>query len=252
MWLASEYFREAKKTTYDSFLASYRQLATPANRATALAQFNAYGNAQKTANADGFDDFATLDDAGFTRLEGYLIKMTLTVGEHQIETAGICGQQLWFDQARALWVPASSRAFSNFMIDTTDMTDMLSNQEWASISTADRTFSQPLPATKVFNTMLVNELQVELGMEAAYVAREKDLEAKLVTDPNNAALKEQLEGARFVWGEYKASMKVLAQMKGANIIDKLKKAGAPSNIKWTTPSDSKGNIALKILADRDS
>ena len=35
-----------------------------------------------------------------------------------------------------------------------------------------------------------------------------------------------------------------------DIIRRLKRAGAPSNIVWGAPPDSKGNIALKILADK--
>jgi len=98
-------------------------------------------------------------------------------------------------------VPDSNRAFSNFMIDTFDMADMMSAHEW-SRSGSERTFKEPLPATKVFNTVLVNELQIELGSEAAYVARLKDLEAKLAASPNDATLKAQHDGAKFVWNEY--------------------------------------------------
>lgn len=231
------------KTTYDSFLNSYRSLSTAANRANAIAQFAAYAQSENET---------PLDDAGWTRLGGYLEKMTLSNGERMIETAGIAARQLWFDQARALWVPGSSRAFSNFMIDTTDFTDMLSNEEWTSIPEAERTFAQPLPATKVFNSVLVNELQIELGMEAAYVARLKDLTEKVAANPNDAALREQLAGAKFVWEQYTGAMKVLSELKGANILDRLKRAGAPNNIRWSAPPDSKGNMALKILADRDS
>ncbi|HUS31099.1 MAG TPA: hypothetical protein VMZ53_21460, partial [Kofleriaceae bacterium] len=181
----------------------------------------------------------------------YLEKMTLTTGERMIETAGIAAQQLWFDQARMMWVPGSSRAFSNFMIDTTDMTDMMTHEEWLSIPETERSFAQPLPAAKIFNTVFVNELQIELGMEKAYVERLKTLEAQLAMSPNDANVKAQLEGAKFVWAQYTGAMKVLTELKGANVIDRLKRAGAPSGITWTAPSDSKGNIALKILADRD-
>ena len=52
--------------------------------------------------------------------------------------------------------------------------------------------------------------------------------------------------------QYTGAMKVLTELKGANILDRLKRAGAPNTIKWSAPPDSKGNIALKILADRDS
>lgn len=231
----------AVKTTYDSFLNSYRSLSTAANRASSLAAFNAFVGAQAAA----------LDDAGWTRLGNYLEKFVLTVAERQIETAGIVARQLWFDQARAHWVPGSNRAFSNFMIDTTDMTDMLSHEEWTSIPAAERTFAAPLPAAKVFNTVLVNELQIELGMEAAYVARLKDLTEKVAASPNDAALEAQLDGAKFVWEQYTGAMKTLTQLKGANILDRLKRAGANQDIKWVAPPDSKGNQALKILADRD-
>ncbi|HEU0037350.1 MAG TPA: hypothetical protein VFQ53_42360 [Kofleriaceae bacterium] len=241
----------ARKTTYDSFLASYRSLSTDSNRANAISQFNAYGAAQLAAGNDDFEDFAALDDASWARLGGYIEKMTLTVGEHQIETAGLAGRMLWFDQARAFWVPQSSRAFSNFMIDTTDMTEMLSHEEWTSIPEAERTFAQPLPAAKVFHTTLVNELQIELGMEAAYVARLKELDAAVAADPNNAQLAEQLEGARFVWAQYTGAMKILTELKGENILSRLRRAGANQDIKWSAPPDSKGNIALKILSDRD-
>lgn len=242
-WRSSLDMTMARKTTWDAFINSYTSLSTAANRANAIAQFNAYGAAQGS--------FAPLDDAGWTRLGRYLEKMALSVGERQIETAGLAARMLWFDTARAFYVPASSRAFSNFMIDTTDMTDMMSNEEWGSIPEAERTFAQPLPAAKVFNTTLVNELQIELGMEAAYVARLKELEGKLAMNPNDTATKAQLDGARFVWTQYTGAMKVLTELKGQNIISKLKRAGAPSGITWAAPPDSKGNIALKILSDRD-
>jgi len=232
------------KQSWDSFVASYTSLSTAANRANSLSQFNVFLTQGQS--------MAALDDAGWTRLGGYLDKMVLSVAERQIETAGLAATQLWFDQARELWVPASNRAYSNFMIDTTDMVDMLSMQEWNSIPEAERTFTAPLPAAKVFNTVFVNELQVELGSEAAYVARIKELTEKLAANPSDAATKEQLEGAKWVWEQYTGSMKVLTEVKGENVLRKLKNAGAPSTIKWTAPPDSKGNQALKILADRDS
>jgi hypothetical protein len=227
------------KTTWDTFLASYRALSSTANRASALAQFNTFATAQ---------GLAALDDAGWTRLGGYIEKMVLTIAEAQIETAGIAARQLWFDQA---WVPGSSRAFSNFMIDTMDMTDMLSHEEWQSIPEGERTFANPLPAAKVFHTVLVNELQIELGMEAAYVTRLKDLTDKVAANPTDAAARAELDGATWVWQQYTGSMKVLTELKGANVLDRLRRAGAAQSLRWSAPPDSKGNQGLKILADRD-
>ncbi len=230
----------ALKTTWDTFVNSYNGLSGT-NKATSISAFNAFIG----SNA------APLDDAGWTRLGNHLDKMVLTIAERQIETAGIVGRQLWFDQARELWVPDSNRAYSNFMIDTTDMTDMMSPEEWASIPDTERTFTAPLPATKVFNTVLVNELQIELGSEAAYVARLEDLTERVKAAPTDTALKAQLEGAKFVWAQYTGAMKVLGELKGERILDRLKDAGANQDIKWVAPSDSKGNQALKILSDRD-
>lgn len=246
-WQASLDANLAKKTTYDAYLAAYQA----ANPALAILALNSYGDAQKLQKADAFKKFVHLDAGAWTRLGKHLQKAALTVAEHQIETAGLAARQLWFDGARALWVPASSRAYSNFMIDTTDLSEMLSDEEWTSIPEADRTFATKLPATKVFNTTFVNELQIELGMEKAYVERLRTLDAAVAAAPTDAALAEQLAGARMVWGEYTGAMKVLTQLKGDNVIAKLKKAGANQNIKWVAPADSKGNIALKILADRD-
>jgi hypothetical protein len=231
------------KTTWDPFVNSYNSLSTAANRANAIAQFNTF------AQAAGEQP---LDDAGWTRLGNYLNKMVLSVAERQIETAGLAATHLWFDQARALWVPGSTRSYSNFMIDTMDMTDMLSHEEWTSIPETERTFSAPLPAAKVFNTVLVNELQIELGMEAAYVARLKELTEKAAANPSDATVAAQLAGAKWVWEQYTGAMKVLTELKGEQILSRLKRAGAPQTIRWSAPPDSKGNQALKILADRDS
>jgi hypothetical protein len=231
----------AAKTTWDSFVNSYTSLSASSSRAGSIAAFNTFIGSQA----------APLDDAGWTKLGQHLNKMVLTVAEKQIETAGIIAHQLWFDQAREHWVPNSSRAFSNFMIDTFDMADMMSAQEWESIPEANRTFKEPLPAAKIFNTVLVNELQVELGMEKEYIARIKDLEAKLAAAPTDTTLKAQLDGAKFVWGQYVEAMKVLTELKGERVLDKLQDAGA-TGISWSAPPDSKGNQALKILAGRDS
>jgi hypothetical protein len=241
----------ARKTSYDSFLASYRALSTAANKTKAMADFNAFGEAQRAANDNDFEDFVPLDEAAWDRLEGYIEKAVLTVGERMIETAGLTARMLWFDQARQFWVPNSSRAFSNLLIDTTDMTDMLSHQEWTSMSEPQRTFAEPLPAEKVFNTTFVNEVQIELGMEEDYVARLRELDTQIAADPDNTDLAAQLAGARFVWGQYTGAMKVIVALKGENILNRLRRAGAPQNITWAPPADSKGNIALRILSDRD-
>ena len=36
-----------------------------------------------------------------------------------------------------------------------------------------------------------------------------------------------------------------------DIIKRLKRAGAPADLEWIAAQDSKGNIALNIVSDRD-
>jgi hypothetical protein len=70
-------------------------------------------------------------------------------------------------------------------------------------------------------------------------------------NPGDTTLAAQLDGAKFVWAQYTGAMKVLTELKGENVLSRLRRAGANQDIKWVAPPDSKGNQALKILADRD-
>ena len=77
------------------------------------------------------------------------------------------------------------------------------------------------------------------------------LTERLAATPNDTELAAQLAGAKFVWEQYTGAMKVLTELKGEDVLDRLRAAGAPQGIRWVAPPDSKGNQALKILADRD-
>ena len=59
-WRVSLDIAMARKTTWDSFLASHRSLSTAGNRPTAIANFNADGTAQRAAGDDDFEDFVAL------------------------------------------------------------------------------------------------------------------------------------------------------------------------------------------------
>jgi hypothetical protein len=43
----------------------------------------------------------------------------------------------------------------------------------------------------------------------------------------------------------------MAALKGDRVLKRLKRAGAPSSIGWSPIVDSKGNTALKLIADLD-
>ncbi len=241
------------KTTWDAFLTALQTLrALPdADRATRVAALNAYGQAQRTANNDTFEDFVDFTEAEVARLELRLQYEVLRIATRQIAGAGTMALALWFDTARAFHVPQSSRAQSNFIIDTFDWTDMLSHEEWESIPAADRTIEKPLPAAKIFHTTLVNELQIELGMEEAYVNRLKELETLKASATPPEGLDAQLAGAKMVFDAYRSSLNYLAELKGGNVLSRLRRAGAPQTATWGPTTQSKGVIGLSQLANRD-
>ena len=218
--------------------------------AGALAGFNAFIVAQKTANADGFRSLTALTEADWAALGLALRLEDLKQARRQIEYAGTLAQALWFDQAREFYVPASDRAWGNFLIDTFDWTDVVTEQEWQSIPADQRTIATSLPPEKVLHTMLVNELQIELGQETAYVKRVAELEAALAAGNAPPETETLLAGAKFVFSAYRALLQDMAALKGDKVLRRLKRAGAPSTIEWSPIADSKGNTALKLIADQ--
>jgi hypothetical protein len=234
------------RTTF-IFLDAYRALAP----SDGLTGFNAFVEVQRTANAEGFRNLTPLTPDDFLGLGKALELEGLKIKRRQLEAAGTMARALWFDQARQFYVPDSRRASGNFIIDTFDMTEMVSEEEWQSIPEVDRTIATPLPAAKVFHTVLVNELQIELGMEEAYVKRLAELDARVASDTGTPETQAMRAGAGFVFAEYRAVLRDLAQVKGERVLSRLRRAGAPADIRWEPITDSKGNTALRILADRD-
>lgn len=212
-----------------------------------LAAFNAYGTAQQTASNYEFEDFTALDEAQWTDVGRELARQDLQEARRQIEAGGTSAITLWFDKAREHYVPESSRQTSNFMIDTFDMTDILTPAEWASIPLAERDFTRPLPAEKVIHTLLVNELQIELGCEKEFVDRIDALSAQIAAGDSTAETAQALEGAKFVFRAYVDAMSYLAELKGDRVLRLLRDAGAPSDIRWETTERAKGETALALL-----
>jgi hypothetical protein len=232
------------------FITAYQGMDPP----TSLPAFNTFIETQKAANAEGFKDLTALNEADWGAL-GLALKLEdLKIARRQIEYAGTLAQALWFDQAREFYVPASDRAWGNFLIDTFDWTDVVTEEEWQRIPETERTIATPLPPEKVATTIVVNELQIELGQETAYVKRIAELET-LVANPTPEQPVEvtsaQLAGAKFVFSAYRALLQDLAELKGERVLKRLKRAGAPNAIQWVPAADSKGNIALNIVSDRD-
>lgn len=241
----------------ESGLGAYRAVApflpkyAAMDPTAAVGAFNAFVAAQKATNVEGFRTLTDLTTTDWPGLGLALRLEDLKQARRQIEYAGTLAQALWFDQAREFYVPASDRAWGNFLIDTFDWTDVVTAQEWQSIPADARTIATALPPEKVLHTMLVNELQIELGQETAYVKRVAELETALAAGNAPPETETLLAGAKFVFSAYRALLQDMAALKGDRVLKRLKRAGAPSSIGWSPIVDSKGNTALKLIADLD-
>lgn len=242
----------ARKTDYQAIVSEWAVIAQSSDidREAQINAYNDFGAAELAAGNDDFEDFEPLTSEGFDALGRHLEFEFLNVSRRQIETAGVVSNGLWFEQARRFYVPNSSRPQSNFLIDTVDKTEMVTRTEWESIPESERGIDTPLPPDKVFHTTLVNEVQIELGQEDAYLDRIQQLQAKV--DAGNATEDDQraLAGAEFVFGEIQAGLAMVASLKGEAIIERLEDEGAPVSVQWVPATASKGKTGLTVLRNR--
>lgn len=171
-------------TTMDRFEALHGEIAAlPEPQRTArLDAYNAWAQARKNAGDRDFRRWEPLDADAFTRLGAQISNEKLRIWVRQLEAAGTAARGLWFDQARAFFVPSSSRSTGNLLIDTMDMTEMYSPGAWNSIPAGERTADKQLPVEKAFDAVLVNELQIELGLEKPYLDRMEVLKKQIQQD----------------------------------------------------------------------
>lgn len=235
------------KRTIQPFLAFYQQLDMADGRVT----FSDYAEAQFMDGNEDFEDWQGLDDEKWGALGAHLEYEMLKISKRQIEYAGTAGNMMWFDQAREHYVPASSRPSGNFLIDTFDMTEMVTHEMWSTITEDERRIDQPLDPAKIFHTVLVNEVQIELGQETAFVERVSALTEIIDGGMGTPEDEANLEGAQFVLAQYVMLMQSLAELKGEPIMDRLEDEGAPNTISWSPAEYGKGETALRRLADLD-
>ncbi|MDP3505485.1 MAG: hypothetical protein Q8S33_34410 [Myxococcales bacterium] len=190
-WMKSTDPSLVNKKTYDEFLTRYDALlARPqAEQDAGLQAFNTFGEAQRAAGNRDFRRFRPLDAAGFKALRPQLLNEVVRVDQRQLEAAGSMAQALWYDEARAFYIPEARRNTGNLFIDTMDMTEAVKHEDWQSIPENERTPAHQLPVDKVFDSMLVNEVQIELGSEKAYVDRLEALSATLKGDRASLVMK---------------------------------------------------------------
>jgi hypothetical protein len=251
LWQSSVNSSLDRKRTTHAFLARWESIDGASNKADQIAAFNTFGADELAAGNDDFEDFETVNDEIWNALGRHLDFQSTKYSQRQVEAAGSVALGLWFDQARETYVPASNRPFGNFMIDTMDMAEMMTREEWIAIPEADRKIDIPLDPAKVFHTVLVNEVQIELGNEAEYINLIQELQTKV--DSGNATDEDlkRLEGPQFVLGQMSDGLISLSDIKKEKLLDRLDDNGAPNDIKWVPSPASKGTIALRRLGDMD-
>ncbi len=222
------------KTTWDAFITELETIEA-GDTAAELEAFNAFGGTLHTS---------------WEGVRRDLNREQLKIAARQIEGAGTAALTLWFDSARRYYVPTSRRYTWNFLIDTIDASEMISHEEYLGLSEAQTKPSGVVPPEKVFHTTLVNEVQIELGSEKEYVARIDALKAEVEAGTAGPEAQAELAGARFVFGEYRALLRGLAELKGERIVDHLEDNGA-SGATWAPATASKGITALTRLSDSD-
>ncbi len=239
------------KRTPHAFLAAWSNISEGSNRDDRIAEFNTFGADEKAAGNDDFEDFETVNDEIFAALGQHLAHATTKINQRQVEAAGSMALGLWFEQARESYVPSSNRPFGNFMIDTMDMAEMLTREEWIGLSDDDKKIDSPLDPAKVFHTVLVNEVQIELGNEAPYLERIAEMQERL--DSGNISAEEEkiLAGSQMVLGQMSDALIYLSDIKKEKVLDRLDDNGAPNSIEWVPSDASKGTIALRRLGDMD-
>lgn len=215
---------------------------TPADRAPLLEAFAKFGADRKAANDDDFDGFAPIAEADVPTLVAKIARAHVAILGRQLQASGSARIGLWFDLARSFFVPSSFRNTGNFLIDTMDMTEMLSPDSWNSIPEGERNATKPLPSDKIFRVVLVNELQIELGEEKAYVDRIKELAAKPASPERDA----DLAGAKLVFDKYTETLRMLSRVKGPEVIKQLERAGG-KKCEVKDAETSKGELALQEL-----
>jgi len=249
-WQRSTTKELQRARTYEPFLTLKRALATPDEGARAMADFNGYGEAQRQAGNADFRRFAPIDQARWDALHLFLMDEAIDDWEKMIAEAGTMARGLWFELARQYYVPGSWRSYGNFIIDTFDWTDMVSEEEWQRIPEDQRKPGAFLPADHVFHTTLVNEVQLELTEVTPYVERIEALAALHEQSPGDAEVKRNLDGAKWVFDELQRSIRVVAELKADAILERLEDEGGPDGMQWKPATHAKGNTALLILTDK--
>ncbi|MBW2461442.1 MAG: hypothetical protein JRH11_07335 [Deltaproteobacteria bacterium] len=269
----------------DEFRAFYGDsMSDPANpdHVALREEFNAYAEAAQGDNGHPyrrhFRRFNDFDDESDWRDLGAQLELEhFQIVRRQIEAAGSAARAIAFDAARRHYVPQSWRSTGNFIIDTMDFSEYLSHRQWTALS-AEQIDGQDLPADAVLDASLINEVQIELGAEAAYVQRVAVLDNMLrrlaadepdvdvsdiceLSDPRRASealwnAASDCLGAKDILDTYRGVLTHLAELKGDALVDAVSDAiddadgdlgDDPDDLRWAPSTRSKGARALLLL-----
>lgn len=97
-----------------------------------------------------------------------MVSEHLEIVHRQIESAGSMSKALWFDNARNTFAGVSGSSWSNFLIDTFDVSEFYTPEAWEALTPEEKAGATDVSADKMFHATLVNEVQIELGYEKPY------------------------------------------------------------------------------------
>lgn len=235
------------KQVAQPFLSKWEDLnADDMARTQAMEEFATFCKMMQDGDDKDFKDFEGVDETIWANLGAHLRFEAMKISQRQIEAAGTISFSLWFDVARSYYFEGSRRTYGNFMIDTLDLTEMLTPEMWHSIPEQDRRADKVLPPEKVFHTTFVNEVQIELTQVEKYIDHINELEEKL---KNGEDVERELNGAKAILKHFTDSLITLSEIKGEDIIDETRDFGGPRETDWEPAEYSKGKTALKILSE---
>lgn len=238
-------FTEWKRNTDDSlkpkqsarpFLDAFDKMKDGADVDAQIAAYNSWAKQ---------NDQPALTKPELTKLRAGLVNEDLDIMHRQIESAGSMGQAVWFRQATDAFVPGHSE-WGNFLIDTFDMTEAVKPADFAKLTPAQQQGKERIPADQVFRASVVNELQIELGLEKPYLDRIGALKKDIAEGRGTPDTQRQLEMCQFIYKQLMDSQENIAMAREARVRREAERAGV-TNLTWGNVASSKGDGALLDL-----
>jgi hypothetical protein len=132
------------------------------------------------------------------------------------------------------------------LIDTFDMTEAVRPEDFAKLTAEQQHGRERIPADKIFRASVVNEMQIELGLEKPYLERIGQLKKDIAEGRATPETQSELEMCQFIYKQLMDAQENIAMARESRIRSEAERAGV-RGITWGSVSASKGDAAL---ADR--